>query len=108
MENKKGESIRLNGDMWMIVDVAPATELAEMVAVMLEDEGYTCVIKGADMFSSPLSALGVSNLGLSYVLVPEGQGPEALAFVEENVEDFEGEEAQAMLEQMAVEAQEEN
>ena len=101
---QKGESIRYNGDMWMVVDVAPAHELAEMVAVMLEEEGYIVQLHGGGPLNDALSSLGANSFGYAYVLVPEAQGPDALAFISENVEDFEGEDAQVLLEQMALEA----
>jgi hypothetical protein len=34
-----GETLRLNGDLWTVVDVAPGEPLAEMVATILEERG---------------------------------------------------------------------
>src|SRR5690606_2720619 len=36
----KGETVIVNGDEWVVVDEAPAAALADMVAALLEDEGF--------------------------------------------------------------------
>ena len=67
----KGKTLTINGDKWTIVNVAPAPELAEMVAVFLEDQGFIVMTKGPDTSSDALTHMGISNVGTSYVLVPE-------------------------------------
>jgi hypothetical protein len=98
----KGETILLNGDNWTIVDVAPALELAEMVAVILEEEGFPVVVRGLD--GDVFSHMGASGIGTSYVLVPEKESERALALIAETVTDYEGEDMDEVLERMALES----
>jgi len=98
----KGETILVNGDSWMIVDVAPAAELAEMVAVILEDEGFVVMTKGPDMISDIFTHMGTHSLGTTYVIVPEKDGERALELIAETVTDYEGEELETLLEEMAL------
>jgi hypothetical protein len=98
----KGETILLNGDNWTIVDVAPALEIAEMVAVLLEEEGFPVVVRGLD--GDVFSHMGASGIGTTYVLVPEHEAERALALIAETVTDYEGEDMDKVLEQMALEA----
>lgn len=98
----KGETLLLNGDNWTIVDVAPAVELAEMVAVLLEEEGFPVVVRGLD--GDVFSHMGASGIGTTYVLVPEAEAERALALIAEKVSDFEGEDLEKFLEQKALEA----
>lgn len=93
----KGDTRRINGDNWMVVDVAPAPELAEMAAVILQDDGYPTLTRGADIFDDGLKALGAQYRGLTYVLVPEAQGEAALALLAEAIEDFEGEDLEQFM-----------
>ena len=86
----KGETILVNGDNWMVVDVAPAAELAEMVAVILEEEGFVVMTKGPDMISDIFTHMGTHSLGTTYVIVPEKDGERALALIAETVTDYEG------------------
>ena len=67
----KGKTLTINGDKWTVVHVAPAPELAEMVAVFLEDQGFVVMTKGPDTVSDALTHLGVYHVGIAHVLVPE-------------------------------------
>lgn len=96
----KGETLKLNGDNWTIVDVAPAMPLAEMVAGILEEEGFVVVVRGAEMMHDALSHLGSVSPETTYVLVPEQDGGAALKLIEETVTDFEGEELEELLAKM--------
>ncbi len=97
----KGDSLRLNGDLWTVVDVAPAPELAEMVAVLLEEEGFVVVTKNPDHLSDALSSLGVYGLGTTYVLVPASQADDALTLIAATVTDYEGESLETLIAEMA-------
>ena len=99
----KGETILVNGDSWMIVDVAPAAELAEMVAVILEEEGFVVMTKGPDMISDIFTHMGTNSLGTTYVIVPEKDGERALELIAKTVTDYEGEELEVLLQEMALE-----
>ena len=98
----KGETLLLNGDHWTIVDVAPAAELAEMVAAILEEEGFPVIVRGVD--GDVFSHMGTSSLGTTYVLVPEKDTERALVLISETVTDYEGDELDKVLEQMAAES----
>lgn len=100
----KGDVLLINGSNWMVVDVAPAPELAEMVAVILDEEGFPVMVKGHDALTDALSSLGVASLGTTLVLVPESRGEAALKLIAETVTDYEGEDIDAVLEQLALEA----
>lgn len=93
----KGESVRLNGDLWTVVDVAPAEPLAEMVANILEEEGFVVVVRGAARFADVLTHLGGVSGETTLVLVPETQAEAALALIAETVTDYEGEALEALL-----------
>ncbi len=93
----KGVSIIFNGDPWTVVDVAPAMPLAEMVAALLEEEGFVTVVRTAAGFSDMLSHLGVSDAGTSLVLVPSADAERALALIEETVTDYTGDDLDAVL-----------
>ncbi len=96
------DTIRINGEIWAVVDVAPALELAEMVAVILEDEGFNMIVKSGEVLSDPLSHLGVqSQLGTSYVLVRTNDTEKALELIAESVTDYEGEELEKIMTEMA-------
>ncbi len=97
----KGQTLILNGDSWTIVDVAPAMPLAEMVAALLEEEGFVAQVRGAEMLADVFSHLGSTSAATSYVLVPERDAERALKLIEETVTDFEGEELDELLEKMA-------
>jgi hypothetical protein len=101
----KGETLLLNGDNWTIVDVAPAAELAEMVAVILEEEGFPVVVRGLD--GDVFSHMGAASLGTTYVLVPERDAERALSLIAETVTDYEGEDMDKILEQMSLESSKE-
>jgi hypothetical protein len=73
----KDKMMTINGDKWKIVDVAPAEPLAEMVAVMLEQEGFPVLVRGTDVFSH----LGASEMAATYVLVPEKDAERALELI---------------------------
>lgn len=93
----KGETVRLNGDLWTIVDVAPAEPLAEMVATILEEEGFTVVVRVAAGMGDVLTHLGGVSPEMTLVVVPEAQAETALALIAETVTDYEGDELEAFL-----------
>ena len=93
----KGESVRLNGDLWTVVDVAPAEPLAEMVATILEEEGFTVIVRVATGMADVLTHLGGVSSETTLVLVPETQREAALALIKETVTDYEGEELETFL-----------
>ncbi|MBW6454633.1 MAG: hypothetical protein K0A98_01995 [Trueperaceae bacterium] len=97
----KGKTILLNGDPWVIVDVAPAEPLAEMVAALLEDEGYVAVVRGIALLGDTLAHLGVGAAGASVVLVPEADAEAALALIEETVTDYQGDDLEAAMAMLA-------
>lgn len=96
-ETVKGETLRLNGDLWTVVDVAPAEPLAEMVANILEEEGFVVVVRGAARLGDVLTHLGGVSGETTLVLVPEAQAEAALALIAETVTDFEGDELEHFL-----------
>ena len=96
----KGESLVMNGDTWTVVDVAPAMPLAEMVAAILEDEGFVAVVRGAELLSDVFSHLGSITASTTYVLVPEKDAERALKLIAETVTDYEGEELEEQLAKM--------
>ncbi len=96
----KGESLVMNGDNWTVVDVAPAMPLAEMVAAILEEEGFVVAVRGAEMLADVFSHLGSVTASTTYVLVPEKDAGRAMKLIEETVTDFEGEELEELLEKM--------
>ncbi|MCA9838179.1 MAG: hypothetical protein KC422_14775 [Trueperaceae bacterium] len=104
----KGEKILLNGDLWVIVDVAPAPELADMVAVILEEEGFPVMVRGVDGLNDIFTHMGTTSLGTTYVLVPEADEQKALELIAETVTDYEGEDLDELLEQLALESQTED
>ena len=93
----KGTTVTINGERWTIVDVAPAAELAEMVAALLEEEGFVTITRGAGFASDALTHLGTHAIGTSYVLVPEEAAEPAMALIEETVTDYEGDDLKALL-----------
>jgi hypothetical protein len=97
----KGEKVLINGDTWTIVDVAPAPELAEMVAVLLEEESIPTMTRSAGDWDDVLGALGAQGIGATCELVPEVEGYRAIKLISELVTDFEGEELEALLDDMA-------
>lgn len=99
----KGDTVRLNGDLWTVVDVAPAEPLAEMVATILEDEGFTVVVRVATGMADVLTHLGGVSSETTLVLVPEEQAEAALALIAETVTDYEGEELEALLAEQGAE-----
>jgi hypothetical protein len=97
----KGTTILLNGDPWTVVDVAPAEALADMVAALLEDEGYVAVVRGVASLADALAHLGIGPAGATAVLVPEGDADAALALIAETVTDYEGDDLEAALAALA-------
>lgn len=95
----KGETVRVNGDLWTVVDVAPAAPLAEMVAALLEDEGFVTMTRSGG--SDVLTHLGTAAIGTSYVLVPAGDAERALALIADTVTDYQGDELDALLDSLA-------
>jgi Putative prokaryotic signal transducing protein len=79
----KDKTMLINGDKWTVVDIAPAAPLAEMVAVMLEQEGFPVIVRGTDVFSH----LGASEMAATYVLVPEKDAARALELLENTMAD---------------------
>jgi hypothetical protein len=98
----KGETRVINGDRWMIVDVAPAQQLADMVAVLLEDAGFIVMIRGEGSDADVLTHLGSPGIGITNVLVPEAQGADAMKLISETVTDYEGDELEAVLREGSV------
>jgi hypothetical protein len=96
----KGTTVTLNGDPWTVVDVAPAEPLAEMVAALLEDEGFVAVVRGIALLGDTLAHLGVGAAGVSVVLVPEADAEAALALIAETVTDYEGDDLAEALVQL--------
>lgn len=82
----KDKVMTINGDKWTVVNIAPAEPLAEMVAVMLEQEGFPVIVRGTDVFTH----LGASEVGATYVLVPEKDAERALQLMAEIVTPLEG------------------
>ena len=102
----KGQSMTINGDTWTVVDVAPAFELAEMVAVILEEEGFAVQTRGANGMSDVLTHMGTQSVGEAFVLVPEKDADAALQLIADTVTDYEGEDIDALLEELALESEE--
>lgn len=102
----KGQTMTINGDTWTIVDVAPAHELAEMVAVILEEEGFAVHTRGAAGMSDVLTHMGTQSVGEAFVLVPEADAEAALQLIADTVTDYEGEDIDGLLEELAVESAE--
>lgn len=97
----KGTTVIINGDRWTIVDVAPAAELAEMVAALLEEEGFVTITRGPGFASDALTHLGTHAIGTSYVLVPEPDAERAIRVIEQTVTDYEGDDLDALLAEIA-------
>lgn len=97
----KGETVVVNGDNWTVVDEAPAAPLAEMVAALLEEEGFVVMIRGLDLQSDAISHLGTISLTTTYVLVPADQADAATALIAETVTDFEGPDLDELMDKMA-------
>ncbi|HEX7003486.1 MAG TPA: DUF2007 domain-containing protein [Trueperaceae bacterium] len=96
----KGETRLINGDRWTIVDVAPAAPLAEMVAAILEEEGFVVMTRGVDRVDDAFSHLGAVSAGTTVVLVPETDSERALALIAETVTDYEGDDLDEILAEM--------
>lgn len=92
-----GENRIINGDSWTIVDVAPAEQLSEMVAALLEEAGFVALIRGSDSGDDVFAHLGMPGIGASVVLVPEDQAEAALELIRETVTDYEGDDLEAAL-----------
>jgi hypothetical protein len=97
----KGEQVILNGDAWTVVDVAPAMPLAEMVAALLEEEGFVTAVRSAAGLPDVLSHLGVTDSGTSVVLVPSADAQRAMALIDETVTDYSGDDLDAVLAELA-------
>lgn len=97
----KGETRVINGDRWTVVDLAPAAPLAEMVASILEEEGFIVMTRGLGRVDDAFSHLGAVSAGATAVLVPEADADRALALISETVTDYQGEELDGILRQMA-------
>ena len=97
----KGTTVTLNGDPWTVVDVAPAEPLAEMVAALLEEEGYVAVVRGIALLGDTLAHLGVGAAGVSVVLVPEADAEAALALIDATVTDYEGDDLEDAMARLA-------
>lgn len=97
----KGETVVVNGDNWTVVDEAPAAPLADMVAALLEEEGFVVMVRGLDLQSDTLSHLGSISLTTTFVLVPEDQAEAATALIADTVTDFEGPDLDELMDKMA-------
>jgi len=97
----KGETVVINGDNWTVVDEAPAAPLAEMVAALLEEEGFVVMVRGLDLQSDAISHLGTISVTTTFVLVPEDQADAAVALIAETVTDFEGPALDDLMDKMA-------
>src|SRR5690606_23250134 len=97
----KGETVVINGDNWTVVDEAPAAPLAEMVAALLEEEGFVVMVRGLDLQSDTFSHLGSTSVTTTYVLVPEDQADAAVALIADTVTDFEGPALDELMDKMA-------
>ncbi len=93
----KGDRLIVNGDTWVIVDVAPAAPLAEMVAALLEEEGFTAMVRGANLTGDVFSHMGTPSAGATYVLVPEADAERAMQLVADTVTDYEGDELESIM-----------
>jgi hypothetical protein len=99
----KGETVTINGDAWTVVDVAPAAPLAEMVASLLEEEGFIAMTRGPDSLTEGvMTLLGAQTIGTTYVLVPAQDAERALALIAETVTDYEGEDLDRYVEELAM------
>lgn len=96
----KGETRMINGDRWTAVDVAPAAPLAEMVAALLEEEGFVVMTRGLDQVDDAFSHLGAVSAGATAVFVPEADAQRAMALISETVTDYQGEELEELLAQL--------
>lgn len=97
----KGETVVINGDNWTVVDEAPAAPLAEMVAALLEEEGFVVMVRGLDLQSDAFAHLGSTSVTTTFVLVPEDQADAAVALIAETVTDFEGTALDDLMDKMA-------
>ncbi|HLV12173.1 MAG TPA: DUF2007 domain-containing protein [Trueperaceae bacterium] len=97
----KGETVIVNGDEWVVVDEAPAAALADMVAALLEDEGFVVMVRGLDLQSDAFSHLGSTNITATHVLVPKDQAEAAMRLIAETVTDYQGEELDELMERLA-------
>jgi hypothetical protein len=93
----KGETRLINGDRWTVVDLAPAAPLAEMVAAILEEEGFVVMTRGVDQVDDAFSHLGAVSAGATVVLVPESEADRATALIAETVTDYEGDDLESIL-----------
>lgn len=98
-----GERQLINGDPWVVVDVSPAAALAEMVAALLEDEGFVSIVRGVEDSLGVLTHLGTHSVGTTLVLVPEADAERARALIEDTVTDYEGDELENVLATMGFE-----
>ncbi|GEM_PF-709398 len=97
----KGSVVTLSGDPWTVVDVAPAMPLAEMVAALLEDEGFVTQVRPAAGVPDVLAHLGVGESSAAVVLVPSQDAERALALIAETVTDYVGDDLEAALAALA-------
>lgn len=95
-----GERQLINGDPWVVVDMSPAAALAEMVAALLEDEGFVSIVRGVEDSLGVLTHLGTHSVGTTLVLVPEADAERARKLIEETVTDYEGDELDNVLASM--------
>jgi hypothetical protein len=92
----RGETLVISGDRWTIVDVAPAVQLAEMVAVILEEEGLSaliCTLEEGET-KAPTNTRQVED---NYVLVPEEDADKALEIIKDSVTDYRGDQLEELL-----------
>ena len=96
----KGETVVVNGDEWTVVDEAPAAPLAELVAALLEDEGFVVMVRGLDLQSDAFSHLGSISVTATHVLVPKEQAEAAMRLIAETVTDYQGVELDDLMERL--------
>jgi hypothetical protein len=96
--------VLINGDRWTVVDEAPAAALAEMVAALLEDEGFVAMVRSPGRLTDILSHLGTHSLGTHYVLVPEEAAQAALTLIKDTVTDYQGEDLERFMDTLEGEA----
>lgn len=104
MKGEVGETRLINGDLWTVVDLAPAAPLAEMVAAILEEEGFVVMTRGLGRVEDAFSHLGAASAGATAVLVPEGDAQRALALIAETVTDYQGDDLDDILRELGSDA----
>ncbi len=93
----KGETLEFEGKLWTVVDIVPSVSLAEMAAVILEEEGISAII--CTLEENEFSESNNENqFGTAYVLVPESESSRALELIQDSVTDYKGAQIEELLE----------